>query len=170
MKYLLCFFFSLSCLITSASHASESRFGAFYFYQDEAALTSKHVDLKDMARFSRNVQSAIWKILKPVRIKSSTGYIIIAVREDGEMAVWLDMDPAVHPYYEAAIGDAIKKIQPFSISGGYVVFGLQMAIDTPKFTTRSNPIPKEWNAALKKWGDEDMDRLMWAVWPKPEDE
>jgi hypothetical protein len=165
MKYLL----SLLLLIIAPCHASESRFGAFYFYQNDAVLTSKHVDLPDMARFSRNVQSAIWKILKPVRIKSSIGYLVIAVREDGDTAVWLDMEPAIHPYYAAAITQAIGKLRPFAVSDGAVVFGLQMSIDTPKFTLKSAPNPIEWRDAIKKWGDDDIDRLMWAVWPKPDE-
>ncbi len=163
------FFASALLFIAIQCSAAEPRFGAFYFYQNEATLAEKHASLEDMARFSRNVQSAIWKVLKPARIKSSTGYLIVAVRSDQSIAVWLDMDPAVHPYYEAAISDAVSDLRPFSVSDGSVVFALQMAIDTPKFTTKLKPAPKAWEAALKKWGDDDMDRLMWAVWPKPDE-
>ena len=88
------FFASALLFIAIQCSAAEPRFGAFYFYQNEATLAEKHASLEDMARFSRNVQSAIWKVLKPARIKSSTGYLIVAVRSDQSIAVWLDMDPA----------------------------------------------------------------------------
>jgi len=122
----------LSLFVCLQCDASETRFGGFYFYQNDAELKEKQVNLPDLARFSRQAQSAVWQVLKSVRMKPSTGYLILAIRDDKSIAVWLDMEPAIHEYYAATITDTIKKLLPFSVTDGAVVFAINMAINTPQ--------------------------------------
>lgn len=165
---------SLLLMFASLVHAAEPRFDAVYFFQSEKALLDKQVNFEDLARFSRKMQSNIWNALKKTSMPNSSGFLVVAVRADGAVTAWLDMQPALHEYYENQVVEAVKKVPPFAVSQGTVVFGIKMLIDTPKFmtdrgkhTTRSKPSIKEWKGAIAKLANpDDIDELMLAVWPK----
>lgn len=179
MKLLLSIFLLLLSVLASPGQAAETRFDSLYFFQSEDVLKSKQIKPDEMARFSNKVQSQIWKALKKASIHSTSGYLVIAVRSDGKVATWLDMEPALHEFYENAISDAVKKIGPFSVDRGLVVFGIKMNIDTPKmfdfkranempkFTTRAKPSPQEWQSVLKKVNNpDDIEEVVMAAWPE----
>jgi hypothetical protein len=174
MKLLLSSLFSLLLIFASLAHAAEPRFDEVYFFQSEKMLTDKQVNFEDLARFSRKMQSNVWNALKKVSMPNSNGFLVVAVRGDGEISAWLDMEPALHEYYDNQVVDAVKKVPPFAVSQGTVVFAIKMMIDTPKFmtartrhTTRSKPSVKEWKAAQAKLTNpDDIDELMSAVWPE----
>ncbi|MES2049566.1 MAG: hypothetical protein V4447_14285 [Pseudomonadota bacterium] len=165
---------SLLLMFASLVHAAEPRFDTVYFYQSEKALQEKQVNFEDLARFSRKMQSNVWNALKKASMPNSSGFLVVAVRADGEISAWLDMEPALHEYYADQVVEAVKKVAPFAVAQGTVVFGIKMLIDTPKFmtdrtkhTARSKPSVKEWKAAQAKLADpDDIDELMLAVWPK----
>ena len=165
---------SLLLMFASLVNAAEPRFDSIYFYQAEKTLVEKQVNFEDLARFSRKMQSNVWNALKKANIPNSNGFLVIAVRADGEIHAWLDMQPALHEYYENQVIEAVKKVPPFVVANGTVVFGIKMLIDTPKFMTdrtkhtlRSKPDVKEWKAANSKMANpNDIDELMLAVWPQ----
>jgi hypothetical protein len=146
--------------------AAEPRFDATYFFQGEDELKEKQINFSDMARFSRQVQSQIWKALKSVDMAPGNGYLVIAVRADRAVAVWLDMVPALSEYNQEKINAAVKKVSPFAVAQGSVVFGLQMSINTAKQTQKSKPAPAAWQDA-KRQGlrDSEIESLVAAVWP-----
>jgi hypothetical protein len=164
----LCFGFALAlaALLPSGAQAAETRFDAYYFFQSDEAMQEKQVDAQGLGRFSRAVQSAVWKSLRKVKLAPSSGYLVLAVRADGKVAAWLDMEPALHEYYEAQILDAVKTVRPFPVAQGSVVFAIKMAIDTPVFTAKQRPAPKDWAEALQRLGDEDIEALVNAAWPE----
>lgn len=165
---------SLLLMFASLAQAAEPRFDAVYFFQSEKKLTEKQVNFEDVARFSRKMQSNVWNALKKATMPNSSGFLVVAVRADGAIAAWLDMEPALHEYYDDQVIEAVKKVPPFLVAQGTVVFGIKMLIDTPKFmtdrakhTTHNKPAPKEWkNAQAKLAHPDDMDELMQAVWPQ----
>ena len=171
MKLLLA---SLLLMLASLVQAAETRFDSVYFFQSEKTLIDKQVNFEEVARFSRKMQSNVWNVLKKVSMPNSSGFLVVAVRADGAIAAWLDMEPVLHEYYENQVVDAVKKVPPFAVAQGTVVFGIKMLIDTPKImtdrakhTTRSKPAPKEWKNAQAKLADpDDIDELMLAVWPE----
>lgn len=156
------------------AQAVEVRFDAVYFFQSEQQLKEKQVDFEEVARFSRKMQAQVWKSLKKVNMPDSNGYLVVAVRADGQVAAWLDMQPALHEYYENEVVQAVRKIPAFSVADGSVVFGIKMTVDTPKImserfkhSTRVRPEPAEWKEARKKLSNpEDIEELVMAVWPE----
>lgn len=171
MKLLLS---SLLLIFASLVNAAEPRFDSIYFFQSEKTLVEKQVNFEDLARFSRKMQSNVWNAIKKINMPNSNGFLIVAVRADGDISAWLDMEPPLHEYYDNQVVEAVKKVPPFAVAQGAVVFGIKMLIDTPKFmadrtkhTARSKPSVKEWKAAISKLANpDDIDELMLAVWPK----
>jgi hypothetical protein len=171
MKLLLA---SLLLMLASLVQAAETRFDAVYFFQSEKTLLDKQVNFEDVARFSRKMQSNVWNVLKKASMPNSKGFLVVAVRADGAIAAWLDMEPVLHEYYDNQVVEAVKKVPPFAVAQGTVVFGIKMLVDTPKFmtdrakhTTRSKPAPQEWKSARAKLANpDDIEELMSAIWPE----
>ena len=160
-------FASLLFMFSVLAQAAEPRFDEVYFFQSEKALLEKQVNFEDVARFSRKMQSNVWNALKKAKMPVSSGYLVVAVRADGAVAAWLDMEPALHEYYDNEVVQAAMKTAPFAIAEGSVVFGIKMAIDTPKHTRKTKPEPKEWKDARKKLANpNDIEELVLAVWPE----
>lgn len=171
MKLLLAAaFLSLAAL----AQAVEVRFDSVYFFQSEEQLKEKQVDFEEVARFSRKMQAQVWKALKKVKMPDSNGYLVIAVRADGQVAAWLDMQAPLHEYYEYEVLQAVRRVPAFAVADGSVVFGIKMTLDTPKImserfkhTARAKPEPAQWKEARKKLADpEDIEELVMAVWPE----
>jgi hypothetical protein len=146
--------------------AAEPRFDATYFFQGEDELKEKQINFADMARYSRQLQLQIWKALKPANMPPGNGYLVIAVRADQAVAVWLDMAPALSEEYQEKISAAVKKVSPFAVAQGTVVFGIQMSINTAKHTQKSKPAPAAWqNAKRQGLRDSEIETLVGAIWP-----
>ncbi|MES2106577.1 MAG: hypothetical protein V4634_21340 [Pseudomonadota bacterium] len=160
----------ISCLLllfASFSHAAETRFDDIYFFQEEQVLKEKQVNFQEFARFTRSMQSAVWKALKKAKMPESSGYLVVAVRSDQKIAAWLDMQPALHEYYDATVTDAVSKLRPFGVSEGVVVFGIKMAVNTPVFTAKAKPDPRDWKDAKKAAADpSDIEAIVLAAWPE----
>ncbi len=143
------------------------RFDSVYFFQTEEDLQKKKIDVEQLSQYTRNLQTQVAKVMQKGQTTPGNGYVVVAVRSDREVAVWLDMEPALHEYYEYEIGEAIKKMPVFSVDSGIVVLGIKMAIDTPKHTTKAEPEPKEWIEAKTKVGDpKDVEQVVLSIWPE----
>jgi len=143
------------------------RFDSVYFFQEEDVLKAKKVNFEEMSVYTRSLQTTVAKVLKKAQVKPSNGYIVVAIRSDQETAVWLDMEPALHEYYDYEIVEAIKKLQPFAVDNGIVVFAIKMAIETPKHTEKAVPEPEAWKEAKKKVADpNDVEQLVLSIWPE----
>lgn len=151
-----------------AANAAEPRFEATYFYQTEDELKEKQVDFADMARYSRQIQSQIWKSLKSEDMAVSNGYLVVAVRADQAVAAWFDMTPALSEQQQEKISASLNKVRPFAVAQGSVVFGLQMSINTPKHTSKLRPAPAAWQEAKRKGlSENEIETLVAALWPAP---
>jgi hypothetical protein len=150
------------------AQAVETRFDAFYFFQSDSDLQDQGVRRDDLARFARRAESAVYKVMKKVKVKAATGYLVVAVRSDQEIASWVDMDPALHEYYSNAINDALQALPPFAVTRGIVVFAIKMSFDTPKFTQKPKPWPQDWEDADKSklTNPDDIQELVLSVWPE----
>ncbi len=145
------------------------RFDSVYFFQTEDELKQKKVNFEQVSIFSRNLQSAVAKTFNGSQIATANGYIVVAVRSDGKIASWLDMEPNLHEYYEYEIAEAIKKLQPFEVSEGIVVFAIKMAVETPVHTSKEVPEPKDWKEARTKLEDpNNIEQLVLSLWPADE--
>ena len=164
MKSLLAALLLSCCTLVQAA---EVRFDNYYFYQSEAVMTKKGITVDNLGRYSRGVQSAVYKALKSAKLSPSAGYLVIAVRSDGDVATWLDMKPAVHEYYDNQIYETVRRLQPPLIKEGIFVFAIKMAIDTPVHTKKAVPNPPGFDEARKKLADPNsIEHLVLSMWPE----
>ncbi|MFZ4528286.1 MAG: hypothetical protein ACOYNW_07305 [Undibacterium curvum] len=153
--------------ISALASAADTRFDSFYFFQPESVLQEKGVNVDSLGRYTRAVQTQIYKSLKNAKLPASSGYLVIAIRSDEEVATWLDMKPVVHEYYDNQIYEVVKNLQPPQIKKGIFVFAIKMAIDTPVHTKKSIPNPPGWDDARKKLADPgSIEHLVLSLWPE----
>lgn len=153
-------------LLPAWAGAAETRFGDFYFFQSDEAMQDKQVNAQNLGRFARAAQSVVYKALQKDKLGAAMGYLVLSVRADGQVAAWLDLDPSLHEYYEAQILDAVRKVKPFPVAQGSVVFAMKMSIDTPVFSAKDRPAPPAWDEAKKRVGEGDIEALSNAAWPQ----
>lgn len=169
--FLVLGFLSLA-LLGACDAPMQLRFDSVYFFQSEEELAKKKVNLEHMSIYMRNLQAAISKALKNAKnqqIPATKAYVVVAVRSDNEVAVWLDAEPAMHEYFDYEITEAVRKLGPFQVDSGIVVFAIKMAINTPTHIEKAIPEPKEWKAAKAKVGDpSDIEQVVLAAWPESE--
>lgn len=148
------------------------RFDSVYFFQTEDELAKKKVNLEQVSIYTRNLQAAISRALKNAKnqqIPATKAYVVVAVRADNEVAVWLDAEPAMHEYFDYEITEAVRKLGPFQVESGIVVLAIKMAINTPTHIEKAVPEPKDWLAAKSKVGDPtDIEQVVLAAWPESE--
>ncbi len=156
----------LFCFAT-LTQAAETRFDSIYFFQSQQQLEQKGINVDSFGRYTRVLQTQIYKALKKVKIPASAGYLVVAIRSDGAVTSWLDMTPAVHEYYDNQIYEIVQKLPPVDVTSGILVFGMKMAIDTAVHTKKTVPSPPDWAAAKKKIGDPDnIEELVLSIWPE----
>ncbi|MFZ6692437.1 hypothetical protein [Undibacterium sp. SXout20W] len=156
----------LLCCSALAS-AAEVRFDSLYFFQSEQTMQAKGVTIDSLGRYSRKLQSAIYRSLKGVKMPPSSGYVVIAIRADGAVTSWLDMKPSVHQFYDNQIYDVIQKLPVIDIQSGVFVFAIKMSIETPVFTKKPVPEPADWLDAKKKINNpSDIEQLVLSIWPE----
>lgn len=159
-----------SLALSACDAPLQVRFDAVYFFQNEEELSRKKVDLEKVSVFSRHLQSAISQALKKAKnqkIPATQAYVVVAVRSDGEVAAWLDAEPVMHEYFEYEITEAARKVAPFRVESGIVVFGMKMAINSASHTQKAVPEPKEWIEAKRKVADpNDVEQVVLSIWPE----
>ncbi|MFZ6871553.1 hypothetical protein ACO0LF_05720 [Undibacterium sp. Di27W] len=164
MKLLLA---TLLLCFSTLTQAAEARFDSIYFFQSQAELEKKGINVDSFGRYTRALQTQIYKALKKAKMPESAGYLVVAIRSDGEVTCWLDMTPAVHEYYDNQIYEIVKKVQPVSVESGILVFGMKMAIDTAVHTKKAVPAPADWAEAKKKMNDpNNIEELVLSRWPE----
>lgn len=152
---------------TTLTQAADTRFDSIYFFQSQAELEKKGINIESFGRYTRVLQTQIYRTLKKVKMPQSAGYLVVAVRSDGEVATWLDMTPAVHEHYDNQIYETVKKINPVDVRSGILVFGIKMAIDTAVHTQKVMPEPPDWVEARKKLKDtNNIEELVLSLWPE----
>ncbi|MBC3920795.1 hypothetical protein H8L32_25235 [Undibacterium sp. CY18W] len=164
MKLLLA---TLLLCFSALTQAAETRFDSIYFFQSQKQLEQKGINVDSFGRYTRALQTQIYRALKKVKMPESAGYLVVAIRSDGAVTSWLDMAPAVHEYYDNQIYEIVQKLPPVDVTSGILVFGIKMAIDTAVHTKKAVPAPADWADAKKKISDpNNIEELVLSIWPE----
>lgn len=158
----------LTCLLWVCAlqvQAADVRFDAHYFFQSERTLMRKNVDFKELSKYSNAVQLQVYRALKKTGMAAGNGYLVIAVRSDGEVASWLDLAPPADAAVGQQVAEAVKKVAPVFVSQGILVFGVKMSVDSPVHTTRPRPAPAAWKTHGTP-DESEIEQVVLSVWPQ----
>lgn len=117
-----------------------------------------------LGNYLKAIQAASKRTLALEQAHSSSGYIVLAVR-DGASKVWLDFSPALPSAMEGRLRTALESVTPFNADKGVIVVAISASLwGAPAMERR--PMPAEWNKVLAEGsGISEVGALVDMLWP-----
>jgi hypothetical protein len=130
-------------------------------------VLSKRVETKALSNYIKSVNAAAETSLAGIAEPTPTaGFIVIAVRPNGQTKVWLDFSPALPSVSATRLLTSLEHVVPFKAKGGVVLFAINATLWDATATKREAPFPIEWQQAMKGAGAPmEIDNLVELVWP-----
>lgn len=153
--------------ISTACLAAEGKVGAIVLLQPDFEFRAKRVEARSLADYLKSAQAEILTGIKVAALPRSSGFVVIAVRDNGESRIWLDMTPAWSDADSELVVAAVRKVPAFSVANGDVVFALKLSIDGAEETSRPTPMPRAWHIAMKNASQPlHVEQVVGLVWPR----
>lgn len=124
--------------------------------QPEEVLHARIESIPEFAQYIEQAQA----IIQPHLNHLNEGFIVLAVRADGEQRFWFDFNPSLAIDVQLMIHRALKKLFSFDVYDGVILVALQFYQDEPQFIM---PNPIEWQNANKVDGM-SLEDLVLNVW------
>lgn len=148
--------------------AAESyRMDAIVLLLPEAVFAERVSSVQAMSDYVGSINEAVTQRLAAERkAVSSGGRLFIAVRPGRRSRVWLQFDPALPKGVEAALRKAAEAVPALTVTGGTVVFALNVSLGGATAPTgMPGPLPEEWMAAVRSAGRPmDAAQIAEAAW------
>jgi len=158
----------LTMLLSGSALASKPySVKSFMLLQPDSVLQERVGDVQGLANYVKSLDAAAAAALS--RAKKPTpaaGFIVVAVRPNGQSKVWLDLSPALPPAVATQLRTSLERVPPFKARDGVVVFAINTTLWGSAPTERQNPWPAEWKKAMKgAKGAVEVGDLVDRVWP-----
>lgn len=153
----LMMFFPLIC------DAAQVDYLMFKPMQPEKVILHKTDTIDGMARYIKEVEVDINKKLSGVASSAAWGFLVIAVRDDGKINVWVDTDDTIDPSVSKAMVDVAQGTKSFHVNSGVVVFALGFGIEGAGLPPNMMPFPVEWKKAVNCSNEDCMELDVEAV-------
>lgn len=150
------------------SHASNAAYLKIYMMQDKQIALSKMDGIDDMDRYMKEVEANINKKLAPLPAHPSWGFLVMAVREDGQIKAWLDTDDTVPTEVATIMTSVAQATKGFKVKQGAVIFSLGFATDGADLPVNKMPFPTEWkqiaNCSNEDCKEVDAEKIVLKSW------
>lgn len=156
-------------LISAPSIAADAKFGAIVLMQPEQSWQLKRIDIKTFAAFIEAVKAAVTDGVRDDPAKSGDAYLILAVRDDGKVNAWLDLEQPMGNETATRILIAAKAQKAFPVLHGTVVFAIRVLLGEASGASKPRqPFPPEWkaHAAGRSAEENEVEKLVERVWPR----
>jgi hypothetical protein len=136
------------------------------FLQPDFVL-SERVDVDDLSNYIKSINSAAEISLANIESPNPTaGFIVTAVRPNGQSKVWFDFSPELPSAMANQLRSSMESVTPFKAQVGVVVFAINVTLWGAPATDRKGPWPLEWKEAMKGRTDPmETGDLVDLVWP-----
>lgn len=134
--------------------------------QPSKLLETRVPDVDAMAAYIQAVQAAASQAVRASGAQQAAGgYIAVAVRPGGQSKVWLDFDAMLDQSLRRQLISHTQAVKPFEVTGGPVVFALQVATWQGPPPKRAAPAPVEWKQAARGEAALEVGELVQRAWP-----
>lgn len=130
-------------------------------------VLSERVDVDDLSEYIKSINSAAEISLAELGNRSpAAGFLVVAVRPNGQSKVWLDFTPGLPSAMANHLRSSLEAVTPFKARVGVVVFAINCTLWGAAATDRKGPWPIEWKQAMKGRTDPmETGDLVDLVWP-----
>lgn len=160
MRLLALLILSFNCM------AADTEWRGIVLLQPEVSIRDKNPDIQGVSDYIKAAQIAVGDRLKPAALPRSSGFVVFAVRKGGLSNAWLDVSPALPVELEQDIIVELRKIKPFRVDSGTLVFATRVSINGGSGPNAPMPFPAAWRKATEG-SDEpvEVEALVERLWP-----
>jgi len=138
----------LALLVPVAAVASDLRSDATVFLQSQQVMEQKFTDPRLMADYIHAAEAAAKGTFASLSVPATSGFLVFAIREGNRSNAWVDFQPPLPDAIDAQVIAALKRIAPFRVTNGTLVFALKVSVGGAPECTRNTPLPPEWRRAM----------------------
>lgn len=134
----------LMMLFPLISNAANAEYLKIFMMQPKELILQKIDNVDELDRYMKEVEVNINKKIADLPAKSSWGFLVMAVREDGQIKAWVDSDDEIPQEVSNAMLHVAKNTKGFPVNGGAVIFALGFGTDGSPLPLNKMPFPNEW--------------------------
>lgn len=159
----------LLMLFPLACSAANAEYLKIYLMQPKNIILEKMDGVDDMDRYVKEVEVNINKKLSEIKSPATSwGFLVIAVREDGQIKAWLDTDDAVPPSIASTMVSVAENTKAFAVKKGAAIFALGFGIDGAELPADKMPFPNEWkqtsNCINEDCKEKNTEEIVLTTW------
>lgn len=163
MKLIILF---LAAMASTFCNATELKLGGVVLLQPEHVFQERGIAASDLVDYIRSAQAASENVLRSVKLPPSSGFLVLAVREGNKSNAWTDFHPALPVMAEDRLIQAIRKIPPFKVANGTIIFAVQLGVNGAAAPVEPMPRPAAWLKVMEnRTAPMEMEELVRVVWP-----
>ena len=156
----------LSCAVFCELNAERAfRRESIIFLQPNSVLEERCPSVQDLVAYIKTIESMAESVLVQEKAYPSSGFLVIAVRPEKRLNIWLDFSPELPKDMGQKLRKAILALSPCPIKSGIVVFALKSSLWEAPITKENFPQPAEWLSIVESKQDPvDIDTLLDELW------
>lgn len=141
--------------------------GGVLMLQPDSVIQRRVGTVEPFARFIQSLDAALKSHYdsQPGEVRRS-GYVVVAVKPPRQSNDWFDFTPRLPPAEAGELAARLRRVTPMPVTGGPVVFALQLWIAGGVPPKEPTAMPDEWKAELDKAGGQPIEigDLVLRVW------
>lgn len=153
-------------LLSMTAPAATLNTGDVVLLQPDAALQQKGLDIDGFAHYVKAAQALAVAAALPVALPPASGFVVMAVRAGNRSNAWVDIQPALPTAVEQQLLQNLRKLPPFHVTNGTVLFAIQVMVNGAAPPAKPYPQPQAWQAvAATRTEPVEVEELVQLVWP-----
>lgn len=156
----------LALLVPVAAAAADLRTDATVFLQTQQVMEQKFTEPRLMVDYIHAAEAAARGAFASLSVPATSGFLVFAIREGNRSNAWVDFQPPLSDAIDAQVVAALKRVAPFRVTNGTLVFALKVSIGGAPACTRTTPLPPEWRRAMRGQKQPiEPEALVQLAWP-----
>ena len=129
-------------------------------------IYKERINVAQFAEFIRSVESNIKNQWSSLPLSKSCGFVVMAVRDTGEVNAWIDIEPLLPAELEKQMLEKIRSMPGAEVRNGTIVFALNLSINGAITDKQKMPYPAQWQEITKSSSQPmDVEMLVNKLWP-----
>jgi len=152
-------------LLPFLGEAAEVKMESVLLMQPDVVYQESGVSAKELSEVIRRTVEETGKVWEEENMPASSGYIVLALRSDGEIKAWLDMEAELTEAVENKAVLQVQDIEGVQFAEGILVLAVQISVNEGGGVLERKPAPKAWLEALASFSEPvDAQTLVKHLW------
>ena len=162
-------FFCFFGLCSPFTFAADVQMTSVTLMQPDSVYSERGISVKDLSNTILQAVEKTKNAWEKETLPPGAGFIVLALRNDGQINAWLDMRPEITEAVENDTIQQIRQIQGPQFTDGMAILAIQISVNGGKIESEeiTLPMPKAWDKARYAFSEPvDIETLVRHVWPE----